>query len=408
MPPMKIIGEIWINVHEVTDLGDEKNERMIKFEFDMTKHSDQPHETVMKEIANWITITASKPTIADPSWYSHLPSWFRTLYWKNSFLPPVPMNEFLELSSWRHRVRVAAIERGHPLWHLLDSDAQREGRKNFLMWIGDPLSLYNNTVEVTHFGPVGSENNDILNSDEDTFKKFYENVMENAFPGWSYIDFRNLSMAENDKVLEEMREKIQSWLQKLMNEKEALRKTKTDFLKEAGTEFDLNVTLGIGTTGIALERFLAMYLKIAAQELAKAATREFLKFGSRSALKKIPLAGFLIGVGFGAVQVCRGNPGRAFGEVASGTVSCVPGLGTMASLGIDTAIAAQDIEDIKKIYDEKLEQIKRVADELKDVDRDLEKLRDAANTIKYRLDCKNWMDTKVDNFLKAITMVKWT
>jgi len=405
MPPMRIIGGIWINVNEVTDLGDE--ERMVKFEFNMTKHSDQPNETVMKEIANWITSTASKPIIGDPSWFNSLPSWFRSSYLRYRVLPPVPMNKFLELASWKDRVRVAAIERGHPLWHLLDSDSQRIGKKNFLMWVGDPLSLFDDTVQVTHFGPVGSENDNKLHSDEDGFKKFYENVLQNAFADWSDRPFQDLSNSQKAEILAAMKEKIKFWLQKLWIEKWALRETKTDFLEEAGSEFDINLSQGLEKTGIALERFLAMYLKISAQQFAKAAAREFVKFSSRSALKKIPLAGFLIGCGFGAIQVFRGNPGRAVAEVASGTVSCVPGFGTIGSGCIDTAIAAKDFEDIKKKADEKLDQIKRVADELKDADQDFLKLKWAAITIDKALKSSE-IDRNVDEFFKAITMVKWT
>lgn len=65
----------------------------------------------------------------------------------------------------------------------------------------------------------------------------------------------------------------------------------------------------------------------------------------KALFKKIPVLGILAGIGFGAMRAFRGDWAGAGMEVASGAVSTLPGLGTAASVGIDVALAAKDIND---------------------------------------------------------------
>jgi hypothetical protein len=67
------------------------------------------------------------------------------------------------------------------------------------------------------------------------------------------------------------------------------------------------------------------------------------KFLGKSLLKKIPIIGALAGIGFGLSRLADGDVLGAAGEVASGLASTIPGAGTAASIGIDTALAARDM-----------------------------------------------------------------
>jgi hypothetical protein len=67
------------------------------------------------------------------------------------------------------------------------------------------------------------------------------------------------------------------------------------------------------------------------------------KFLGKSLLKKIPIVGALAGIGFGLSRLAEGDVLGAAGEVASGLAGTIPGVGTAASIGIDTALAARDM-----------------------------------------------------------------
>jgi len=67
------------------------------------------------------------------------------------------------------------------------------------------------------------------------------------------------------------------------------------------------------------------------------------KFLGKSLLKKIPIVGALAGIGFGLSLLAEGDVLGAAGEVASGLASTIPGAGTAASIGIDAALAARNM-----------------------------------------------------------------
>lgn len=95
--------------------------------------------------------------------------------------------------------------------------------------------------------------------------------------------------------------------------------------------------------------------KLVAKETAEVATKEAAeqvgkKAVGKSLLKKIPGISILAGLAFGAGRLLKGDLTGAAGEVASGVVGTVPGVGTAASVGIDTALAARDISnDAEKV-----------------------------------------------------------
>ena len=62
----------------------------------------------------------------------------------------------------------------------------------------------------------------------------------------------------------------------------------------------------------------------------------------KSLLKKIPLIGAGVGIGLGVQRAMAGDWSGAGLEAASGLASTIPGLGTVASVGIDAGLAAKD------------------------------------------------------------------
>ena len=79
--------------------------------------------------------------------------------------------------------------------------------------------------------------------------------------------------------------------------------------------------------------------------VAKVAGKSVLK----SVIKKIPLIGFVAGLGFGLHKLAKGDFTGAAMEVASGAMSIVPGIGTAGSVAMDVAIAKKDIDDAKAV-----------------------------------------------------------
>jgi hypothetical protein len=89
--------------------------------------------------------------------------------------------------------------------------------------------------------------------------------------------------------------------------------------------------------------------KTVTKTAASTAVKSGAKALGKSALKKIPLVGLAAGIGFGASRLLKGDITGAGLEVLSGAASTVPGAGTAASIGIDAALAAKDInKEIKK------------------------------------------------------------
>ena len=82
---------------------------------------------------------------------------------------------------------------------------------------------------------------------------------------------------------------------------------------------------------------------------AKTTAKVGAKTLGKSVLKKIPIIGALAGIGFGLSRLADGDILGAAGEVASGLAGTIPGFGTAASIGIDTALAARDIKKSSSI-----------------------------------------------------------
>ena len=91
----------------------------------------------------------------------------------------------------------------------------------------------------------------------------------------------------------------------------------------------------------------------AEKKIAKTATELAAKKGGvavgktigKSALKKIPLIGLVAGAGFAIQSAMNGDWTGAGLELASGAVSMLPGIGTAASIAIDVANGAREINN---------------------------------------------------------------
>jgi len=83
--------------------------------------------------------------------------------------------------------------------------------------------------------------------------------------------------------------------------------------------------------------------KAGEKALEKAAVKAGEKTLGKSLLKKIPLIGLAAGGVFAAQRAFAGDWLGASGELASGALSMIPGLGTAGSIAIDAALAGRDV-----------------------------------------------------------------
>jgi hypothetical protein len=92
--------------------------------------------------------------------------------------------------------------------------------------------------------------------------------------------------------------------------------------------------------------------KAAVKGAEKAGVKGIAKLGAKglgkAVLKKIPIIGALAGIGFALGRAAEGDWAGAAMEVASGAAGSIPGIGTAASVGIDTALAARDMGTFDK------------------------------------------------------------
>ena len=168
------------------------------------------------------------------------------------------------------------------------------------------------------------------------------------------------------KTLEEATkeaEKVQAKLNAVMARK-AIKEAEAKAAKEAARKAWIRVATKKAKAE-ALEKSVQVLTKEVAELAAKAAAKETAKVAAegsaKTAAKKVPLVGLVAGGIFGLVRVgsavynfVQGNKARGIEElfkapleVASGAASIVPGPGTAASIGIDAALLAWDIADVK-------------------------------------------------------------
>ena len=77
---------------------------------------------------------------------------------------------------------------------------------------------------------------------------------------------------------------------------------------------------------------------------AKVAAKITAAQGTKVALTKVPLVGLGCAAVFGVGRLIKGDTLGALGEVTSGAASCIPGVGTAASCGVDALLLARDVK----------------------------------------------------------------
>lgn len=108
-------------------------------------------------------------------------------------------------------------------------------------------------------------------------------------------------------------------------------------------------------TGIKfLEKFgMKAGEKALAKGGAKGVGKTLAKGGGKMLGKKIPFLGLGLGLGFAADRFSEGDILGGLGEILSGALSIIPGLGTAASFGVDALLVGRDL---KKAQDAEQEQ----------------------------------------------------
>ena len=155
-------------------------------------------------------------------------------------------------------------------------------------------------------------------------------------------------------------------------------------------------------------------VKTAGKSAAKAAGKSLLKTGVKSAIKKIPVLGALAGGLFAIPRLLKGDWAGAGLELASGAASLVPGAGTVASIGIDAALAAKDMKDAMKEEQatEEAEQQPGVENILEDPnasseetesnDEQINEMKNQSNLLESLLNSQNTMNQSLQNIINNI------
>lgn len=336
-----------------------------KFKFKLRNHmkhdgSRTGYSTAFTKIANFILNSATSiyNDLADPIWY---------------------------ISSG---YRICRIERNNPLWALLDNESQMNDR-NWLIFQHHPLN--SSIIKVTHFGPFGSENNKKYDGE---WNGCWRDFQSDA----KVVEFRrvlgnNPSEAQTQQAKANLRTHMHGTYikvkQRLDSDVERAKATLIDIVKVVfGATVDATaITLNLGTAlapsafkiggKVLLKETLVTISKQLAKEIAIISSKIAGQESGKVIGKKIPGVGLVIGAGFGLWRACKGDLAGAFGEVASGAVSTLPGVGTAASLAIDGVLACRDVM-------EALDELKHHQYVLESIESELDKLHDQISELERK------------------------
>ena len=232
------------------------------------------------------------------------------------------------------------------LYKILDSDS-RERNFNLLIW-----EESDNDVTVVHFGPFGQRKERFFNEMKKLFEKLYK------------IDFKRLFNTNNfwKKWKELINSKKKTYQDSILESEKrlfalvgaTLGEKSLNLLIQAGYFIEHQAN-GFGEVLIKIaakeswslvakyggeilaKQALGQFGKIAAKEgvelVAKQGGKEVAKQAGKTGAKAVPVVGLVMGLGFGAWRLIKGEPELALFEVASGAASCVPGVGTGISIG---------------------------------------------------------------------------
>jgi len=278
------------------------------------------------------------------------------------------------------------ITRGHPLFKFLDGESRRK-RYNWLIF-----KRAGNNITVTHFGPFGRNKSDDF---EDTLDKT-NHALKILKRMWDALNSPNIStMSEEEKerererirrtliakfwaVVQDIRKKIEAKKEELrklihrVHDEPADRPAAEDLERKL---MDLEKKL-VASTGKVMVKILVKKMiaditaavvakiaqkvaaRIAAKTATKAAAKSVSKGGGKAAVRAVPILGLTVGAVFGTWKLLKGDVSGAGMEYASGAASCIPGVGTAASLAIDVGLVAKEISKAKAESDQRAEDLK--------------------------------------------------
>ena len=117
--------------------------------------------------------------------------------------------------------------------------------------------------------------------------------------------------------------------------------------------------------------------KAAGKSVGKTAVKSVGKAVGKSFVKKIPVIGALFGAALAAERAFSGDWLGAAGELGSGLVSIIPGVGTAASVAIDAALLAKDLNDASGEIEENAEEVES---EIQNAETPLEEVENNLNS----------------------------
>jgi len=94
---------------------------------------------------------------------------------------------------------------------------------------------------------------------------------------------------------------------------------------------------------------------VVAKIAQKVAARTAAKTATKAAVRAVPILGLTVGAVFGTWRLLKGDVSGAGMEYASVAASCIPGVGTAASLAIDVGLVAKDTSEAKAESDQRAE-----------------------------------------------------
>ena len=191
---------------------------------------------------------------------------------------------------------------------------------------------------------------------------------------------KKTSSPKEDKFSQESEEKMDDQLDKKRKEKKKNNKKnkkavqkKTAKLKneaaERANKMDkfLNRSKKLSSSKEALSRIGKKKIlcksssKVLAKTAAKSATKATSKILGKAALKsiikKIPVVSLAAGCVFAYQRIKDGDWKGAIGEVASGALGCIPGVGTAASVAVDAGLATRDIYNEHQVSSDNIKEV---------------------------------------------------
>ncbi|XP_063960361.1 uncharacterized protein LOC135155393 [Lytechinus pictus] len=331
----------------------------------MTDHTQGPFQEVLDGICNFIINTAiGGPGIIWTGWVEMIPGNF--VYW---------------------------VDPGSPLCVFLDAEALVQHPDNFLCFRRN-----GNGITITHFGPFGWNKGWDLKKVKAARKHAKDLAKEAEKEQQRMEEEREIWDKEDPPLSEKTPSKRQQRLPGLnLTKSEALEEMQAKVLKKVG--------------GLVARKTLVRAAIVAGKQAVKAIAKASAKAAPKSVLKKVPLIGLVAGVGFGVSRAVHGDFAGAGMAVASGAVSLVPGVGTVASLAIDGALLVRDVgDDIKKeaqeeeakqkaLYDKELQEWTADKDKMiRLIEHRIEELRNAQDGCNH---CVEGCDHLIELYKKA-------